>query len=114
MLASIIARIIARGFTVESNVLDNHVSLVVKDVAGNVIPWVTFTLGKSGKVTDTAIKSYPSKHPAGFDSCHEYVVSYGDEYAHDAKLARKTQLERCNAPAPAPALANPVPDAIAA
>src|SRR5271157_786492 len=108
MLASIIARIIARGFTVVSNVIDNRVTLEVKDSAGNVIPWVTFTLGKSGKVTDTSVKSYPSKHPAGFDSCHEYVAVYGDEYAHDAKLARKTQLERCNAPVPAPATANPV------
>ena len=98
MLASIIARIIARGFSVVSNVVNNVVSLTVSDAQGNVIPWVTFTLGKTGKVTDTAVKSYPSKHPTGFTSCHEYVATYGDEYANNPKLARAKQLERCVTP----------------
>lgn len=67
-----------RGFTVSLN--SDGCSFTVLDAAGNNVPWPTFSVGKSGKVNDVALRSYHPPKVADLNE-HETVVLFGDLYA---------------------------------
>jgi acetolactate synthase regulatory subunit len=127
-LDRVISLITKRGFEVKEIAKSDSgkrqtINLTVNAVnSTELIPWIPFNLGASGKVVDCALPSYPSDYPQGFLSCHEYVAVHGDRFASNPAIARKLMREETladqiararvvTAPAPAPATVTPAVNA---
>jgi hypothetical protein len=83
-LNDVVARIAARGFTVDCKpVADNVYAITALDANGNAVNFPNVTIGKTGNVSDVAL---PSCHGGKVTGLGDYPTAaiYGDLYLNHA------------------------------
>ena len=81
-VAEVVSKIAARGLNVVEQKQENGKLLLTVKRGDDVVVWPTLTVGKSGKITDTSVKSYHLKLDGMTE--HEVVAVYGDQYMANA------------------------------